>query len=192
VIDVKYDSTSNKSYFRNGTMSEQNIQQTFIILKPDALVKSVSGNIITRLSETHLRIIASRVVKVSRELAETHYAHLKEKPFFNDLYDYFSGKIYGPEYERVIAFVYEGDDAVGRVRRIAGATNPNEADPISIRGAYGRINKNGVMENLIHCSDSVESAEKEIKLWMQPDDLIHDIYPTRTITAEGKTFRVWK
>jgi nucleoside-diphosphate kinase len=166
-------------------------EYTLIILKPDALVKSITGNIITRLSETHLRIIASRVVKVSRELAEKHYAHLIDRPFFNDLYEYFSGRVYGPEYERVLAFVYEGENAISLVRKIAGATNPFEADPTSIRGSYGRISRAGVMENVIHCSDSSESAEKEIKLWFQPDDLIHDLYPTRSISAEGKTFRVW-
>jgi nucleoside-diphosphate kinase len=166
-------------------------QFTLIILKPDALVKSLTGNILTRLSEARLRIVAAKIVKVSRELAEKHYAHLRDKPFFNDLYEYFSGKTYGPDYERVLVMIYEGLDAIGKVRKIAGATNPLEADPITIRGAYGRINKKGIMENVIHCSDSEESAEKEIKLWFKPDDLSEEIYPTRTETVAQYNLRVW-
>jgi nucleoside-diphosphate kinase len=167
-------------------------QFTLIILKPDALVKSLTGNILTRLSEARLRIVAAKIVKVSRELAEKHYAHLRDKPFFNDLYEYFSGKTYGPDYERVLVMIYEGLDAIGKVRKIAGATNPLEADPITIRGAYGRINKKGIMENVIHCSDSEESAEKEIKMWFKPDDLSEEIYPTRIETVAQYNLRVWK
>jgi nucleoside-diphosphate kinase len=156
-------------------------QYTLVILKPDALVKSLTGNILTRLSEARLRIIGAKVVRVSRKLAEQHYKHLKDEPFFNDLYEYFSGKAYGPEYERVLAFVYEGEDAISKVRKIAGATNPLEADPTTIRGAYGRINKKGIMENVIHCSDSEESAKEEIYLWFDPDEIIEEIYPTKKV-----------
>jgi nucleoside-diphosphate kinase len=166
-------------------------QYTLVILKPDALVKSLTGNILTRLSEARLRIIGAKVVKVSRELAERHYEHLKDEPFFNDLYEYFSGKAYSPEYERVLAFVYEGEDAISRVRKIAGATNPLEADPISIRGAYGRINKKGIMENVIHCSDSEESAKKEIYLWFDPDEIIHEIYPTKKVIKNSCEVIEW-
>ncbi len=166
-------------------------QYTLIILKPDALVKSLTGNILTRLSEARLRIIAAKVVKVSRELAEKHYSHLVDKPFFSDLYEYFSGKTYGKEYERVLAFVYEGEDAINRVRKIAGSTNPLEADPISIRGAYGRINKKNIMENVIHCSDSEQSAEKEIKLWFSPNEIIEEIYPTKIVIKNNFEVREW-
>lgn len=166
-------------------------QYTLVIIKPDALVKSLTGNILTRLSEARLRIIGAKVVKVTRELAEKHYSHLKDKPFFDDLYEYFSGKTYGPEYERVLAFVYEGEDAINRVRKIAGATNPLEADPITIRGAYGRVNKKGIMENVIHCSDSEESAEKEIKLWFRPDEIIENIYPTKIVYKDNYPVLEW-
>lgn len=166
-------------------------QYTLIILKPDALVKSLTGNILTRLSEARLRIIGAKVVKVSREMAELHYAHLRDKPFFDDLFEYFSGRVYGPEYERVLAFVYEGEEAIERVRRIAGATNPLEADPTTVRGAYGRISKKGIMENVIHCSDSEASAEKEIKLWFAPDEIIEEIYPTRVEIKNQWPVRVW-
>jgi nucleoside-diphosphate kinase len=166
-------------------------EHTLVIFKPDCIVKSLTGNIISRLSEAHLRIIGAKVVKVSRELAEAHYAHLVEKPFFNDIYDYFSGKEYGPDYERVIAFVYKGVDACGRVRRIVGATNPNEADPTTIRGAYGRCTKKGVIENVIHCSDSLESAEKEIKMWFSPDEIVEEIYPVKVAAVNAAERRVW-
>lgn len=166
-------------------------QYTLVIIKPDALVKSLTGNILTRLSEARLRIIGAKVAKVTRELAEKHYSHLKDKPFFDDLYEYFSGKTYGPEYERVLAFVYEGEDAINRVRKIAGATNPLEADPITIRGAYGRVNKKGIMENVIHCSDSEESAEKEIKLWFRPDEIIENIYPTKIVYKDNYPVLEW-
>jgi len=169
----------------------QKHQFTLIILKPDALVKSLTGNIISRLSEARLRIVAAKVTKVSLELAKKHYAHLADKPFFNDLYDYFSGKVYGGEYERVLAFVYEGEDAINRVRKIAGVTNPLEADPITIRGAYGRINKKGIMENVIHCSDSEQSAENEIKMWFQPDDISEEVYPSFLADMTGKKVRTW-
>lgn len=166
-------------------------QCTLVIIKPDALVKSLTGNILTRLSEARLRIIGAKVVKVTRELAEKHYAHLVDKPFFNDLYEYFSGKVYGPEYERVLAFVYKGEDAIERVRKITGATNPLEADLTTIRGAYGRINKRGIMENVIHCSDSEESAEKEIKLWFRPDEIVEPIYPTKVVYKNNYPVLEW-
>jgi len=166
-------------------------QYTLIILKPDALVKYLTGNILTHLLEARLRIVGAKVVKVSRELAERHYAHLKDEPFFDDLYGYFSGKAYGPEYERVLVFVSEGVDAISKVRRIAGATNPLEADPITIRGAYGRINKKGIMENVIHCSDSEESAKREIHLWFDPDEINEEIYPTKTVIKNNYEVTEW-
>jgi len=166
-------------------------QYTLVILKPDALVKSLTGNILSRLSEARLRIIGAKVVRVSRELAERHYKHLKDEPFFDDLYEYFSGKAYGRKYQRVLALVYEGEDAISRVRKIAGATNPLEADPTTIRGAYGRINKKGIMENVIHCSDSEESAKEEIYLWFDPDEIIQNIYPTKKVVRNKCEVREW-
>jgi len=173
------------------TEATKKLQYTLIIMKPDALVKSLTGNILARFLEARLRIIGAKVVKVSRELVEQHYAHLIDEPFFDDLYEYFSGKTYGPDYERVLVFVYEGEDTIAKVRRIAGATNPLEADPISIRGAYGRINKKGVMENVIHCSDSEESAKKEICLWVDPDEIIKEIYPTKKVIKNNYEVIEW-
>jgi nucleoside-diphosphate kinase len=169
----------------------KNIQQLLVLIKPDGLIKSLTGNILTKLSEAKLVIIGSKVVHVSRELASEHYGHLKTKPFFNELVEYIQGKIYGEPYNRVLAFVYRGEDAINRLRKIAGATNPEEADPISIRGAYGRITTKGVYENVIHCSSDPSEAEREIKLWFEPHEIVEDIFPTKEVTVEKIKKTVW-
>ena len=156
------------------------IQQTLVLIKPDGLKKSLTGNVLTRLSETKLDIAAAKIVKVSRELAESHYESLKDKPFFNDLIKYIMGEYHK---KKVMALVYWGEDAIDKVRKICGSTNPEEADPVSIRGAYGRITTKGVYENVIHASTNPEEAEREIKLWFEPDDIIIDMYPTKIVKA---------
>lgn len=168
-----------------------NVQQLLILIKPDGLKKSLTGNILTKLSEAKLVIIGSKVVHVSRELAEEHYKHLKGKPFFEELIQYIQGNIHGEPYSRVLALVYQGEDAIQKLRRLAGATNPEEADPISIRGAYGRITTKGVYENVIHCSSDPAEAEREIKLWFEPKELVASIYPTKKITVEKCETTVW-
>ena len=100
-------------------------QQTLVLIKPDGLKKSLTGNVLTRLSETKLDIVAAKIVKVSRELAEKHYAALKDKPFFGDLIKYIMGEYHK---KKVMALVYWGEDAIQKVRDICGATNPEEAD----------------------------------------------------------------
>ncbi|HTT07684.1 MAG TPA: nucleoside-diphosphate kinase [Gammaproteobacteria bacterium] len=166
-------------------------EYTLVIVKPDGIKKSLTGNILTKLAEARLMIIGAKVTQVSRELAENHYRHLKDKPFFNDVIEYLQGKSYGRNYERVIALVYQGPDAIARVRRLAGATNPEEADPVSIRGSYGRITTRGIYENVIHASSDPKEAEREIKLWFKPDEIIGSIYPTKKITAEPQEVLVW-
>jgi len=163
------------------------VQQTLVLIKPDGLKKSLTGNVLTRLSETKLDIVASRIVKVPRELAEEHYKQLKDKPFFDDLLKYLMGEYHK---KKVMALVYWGDDAIQKVREICGATNPEEADPVSIRGAYGRITTKGVYENVIHASTNEQEAEREIKLWFQPDEVIVDLYPTKTLKKAVEK-RVW-
>ncbi len=165
-------------------------EAVLVLIKPDALQKSLTGNILSRISSTDLEIIGAKVVKVSRELAEAHYAHLKDKPFFEDVIDYICGNQHGKH--KVIALVYYGENAVSQLRTLAGATNPEEADPTTIRGAYGRITTKGVYENVIHVSDSVESAEREIKMWFSPDELIVDLYPSRTMVEGTRVIRIWE
>ncbi|MGB2601018.1 MAG: nucleoside-diphosphate kinase [Candidatus Omnitrophota bacterium] len=160
------------------------LDQTLVLIKPDGLKKSLTGNILTRLSETKLDIVGARIVRVSRELAAEHYRALKDKPFFEDLLKYIMGEYHK---KKVMALVYWGDDAISKVRALCGETNPEEADAVSIRGAYGRITTAGVYENAIHASANLEDAEREIKLWFQPDEIIVDIYPVTKVTAKTET-----
>ena len=168
---------------------EDKIEQTLILIKPDGLKKSLTGNILTKLSETRLIIIGSKMMKVSKDLAEEHYKSLKGKPFFDDLIVYIQGKYH--DCERVMALVYQGKNAITLVRSIAGATNPEEAEPTSIRGAYGRITTKGVYENVIHASSSPEDAEREIKLWFQPEEIVVGLYPTVKTTKKNIQILEW-
>jgi nucleoside-diphosphate kinase len=165
------------------------IEQTLVLIKPDGLKKSLTGNILTRLSEAHLEIAGARVVHVSQELAEEHYRELKDKPFFKEIIDYIMGKYH--EQKRVMALVYHGEDAIQKVRGICGATNPEEADPRSIRGAYGRITTSGVFENAIHASANPEEAEREIKLWFEPEEIVYRIYPVEEAELKNVKRLVW-
>ncbi len=164
------------------------VEQTLVLIKPDGLKKSLTGNILTRLSETRLDIVAAKISRVSRELAEAHYRHMREQPFFEELIKYIMGEYHK---RKVLAMVYWGEDAIKKVRDMAGATNPEEADPVSIRGAYGRITTKGVYENVIHTSKNLEEAEKEIKLWFKPEEIIVDLYPTRWEERERVKEQVW-
>lgn len=110
--------------------------------------------------------------------------------FFEDLVKYIQGKVH--DRRKVMAMVYWGDDAISKVRDISGKTNPEEAEPTTIRGAYGRITTTGVYENVIHASANEEEAEREIKLWFQPNEIIVDIYPTKVIKEKEVEKRVWE
>ncbi len=161
-------------------------QNCLVLIKPDGLVKSLTGNIITTLSETKLKIIGAKMVSVKRELAEKHYPTLKQdKPeIYEDVLKYIMGEYHT---KRVLALVYNGEDAINKIRVLAGSTNPEKADPVSIRGKYGRINSmTKVLENVMHASDSEENAKREIQLWFAPEELTEQIYPVKkeTITTE--------
>ena len=160
-------------------------ESTLIIVKPDGLQKSLTGNILTRLSETKLVIIGCKIKTVSRELAESHYQHLKDKPFFGEIVQYLMGEFHT---KRVLALVYYGDDAIQKVRAVCGATNPEEAEPGTIRGSFGRITTKGIYENVIHASSDSKDAEREIKLWFDPDEIVFDdLFPTKeTIIPQQK------
>jgi nucleoside-diphosphate kinase len=175
-------------------------QQCLVLIKPDGLVKSLTGNIISILSETKGKIIGSKVVKVSRELAEAHYSELMQRlvdkhgekkgsNIFEEILNYVQGKYHT---DRVMALVYEGENIISKIRELAGSTNPEEASPVSIRGKYGRINsKTQVLENVMHVSDSEENAKKEIQLWFEPGELTNIIYPVKEekVSMDKK---VWK
>ena len=164
-------------------------QQTLILIKPDGLVKSLTGNILTRLSETKLEIVAAKIVSVSPELAKEHYQHLQDQPFFEELITYLQGELHARK--KVMAMVYWGEDAISKVRALAGATNPEEAEPTSIRGAYGRITSKGVYENVVHASSNEPEAEREIKLWFKPQEIILDAYPTKVVKKDNVEELVW-
>src|SRR3989338_6829161 len=166
------------------------LQQSLVIIKPDGIVKSRTGNIRTALSETKLKIVGAKMMKVPKELAEEHYKELKEKKphVFDSAIKYITG---GFHTDRVLALVYHGEDAIEKIRKVCGSTNPEDADPISIRGRYGRINsKTGVFENVVHASDSKENAEREIKLWFSPSELAEKIYPVKTEKKDAEVL-VW-
>ena len=148
------------------------IERTLILIKPDGLLKSLTGNIITRLSEAKLKIIGAKIVQVNQELAEQHYNKLKKEKgetVFQEVLKYIQGHYHT---NRVFAMVYEGHDAIKKVRAIAGATNPEKADPTTIRGQYGRIHsQTNVFENVIHASENNDEAKREISLWFKKEEL---------------------
>ncbi len=161
-----------------------------VLIKPDGLVKSITGNIINELSVTKLKIIAAKIVSVKRELAEKHYAELKEKKpeIFEEVLKYIQGEYHT---NRVLAMVYYGEDAINKIRATAGITHPENAEPTTIRGRYGRINsQTQVLENCMHASDSSKNAEREIKLWFSPEEIVKDLYPTETKTKKCEV-KVW-
>jgi len=164
-------------------------QATLILIKPDGLKKSLTGNILTRLSETKLEIVAAKIVRVSEELAREHYKHLKDKPFFEELIQYIRGELH--DRKKVMALIYWGEQAIIKCRELAGSTNPEEAEATTIRGSYGRITTSGVYENVIHVSANEPEAEREIKLWFQPDEIIVNLYPGKEILEKEKKIKAW-
>jgi len=164
-------------------------QASLVLIKPDGIAKNLTGNVISRLTECGLEIIASKVVKVSKGLAEEHYKQLKGQPFFDQLIDFIQGKYH--KKNKVFALIYYGEDAISKIRKIAGATNPEEAEFYTIRGAYGRITTKGLFENVIHASSDAKEAEREIKLWFDPDEIIIDLYPTEKVNAAEEK-AIWK
>ena len=130
------------------------MQETLVLIKPDAVKRQLSGEILSRYERKGLVIKALKLLQVPRELAEEHYAEHKEKPFFGELVDFITSG-------RVLAFVLAGKNAVTSVRTINGATNPVDATPGSIRGDYALT----MDSNVVHASDSVDSAAREIHLW---------------------------
>ncbi|MDD5774762.1 MAG: nucleoside-diphosphate kinase [Candidatus Omnitrophica bacterium] len=165
------------------------MQSVLILIKPDGLKKSLTGNILTRLSETKLEIVAAKMVRVTDTLAQEHYCHLKDKPFFPELIEYLKGELH--DRKKVMALVYWGRDAIKKCREMAGATNPEEADPTSIRGSYGRITTKGLYENVIHVSSNEDEAKREIRLWFSPDEIIVDLYPVKNEVKKEVHIKSW-
>jgi nucleoside-diphosphate kinase len=180
-------------------MNDKQLEQTLVLIKPDALKNSITGFIFSQLSEFHTgaRFAAAKVVNVSRFLAEEHYAEHKGKPFFEPLLEYITGKIHYPETDkwkrRVIAIVYQGEGVMERLRALAGPTNPHKAREekpgciralgtvVPLKDASGK-DIGSRMDNLIHTSANAADAEREIKLWFVPHDIppLMRAYPTET------------
>jgi nucleoside-diphosphate kinase len=130
------------------------VERTLILVKPDAFERGLTGEVIARFERKELRLVAIKLMQAHEELATTHYAEHTEKPFFGELVSFITR---GP----LVAAVVEGTNAVGAARQVIGATDPIEAGAGSIRGEFATE----VTFNLVHGSDSRESAEREIELW---------------------------
>lgn len=136
-------------------------ERTFLLLKPDAVQRSIAGEIISRFEKKGLKLVGLKMLSVSRELAEEHYAEHKGKGFFEPTVSYIMSS-------PVVAMVWEGPEAVALCRTMMGATNPKNADPGSIRGSYAV----DISRNVIHGSDSLESAAREIALYFKPEEIL--------------------
>lgn len=137
------------------------MEQTLVILKPDALERRLLGRIVARFEDKGLKIVAMKMVRVSRELAERHYGEHEGKPFYEPLLAFITSA-------PVVPMVLEGPGAVAAVRAMLGPTHGAEAAPGTVRGDFGLSNRH----NLVHGSDSSESAEREIALFFQPGELL--------------------
>jgi nucleoside-diphosphate kinase len=137
------------------------VERTLILIKPDATERALSGEILSRIERRGFRVAAGKLLRVSRDLGERHYAEHREKPFFGELVEFITS---APTW----ALVVEGEGAIAVMRTTIGATNPADAEPGSIRGDLATSMPN----NLVHGSDSPESAEREIALWFSDDELV--------------------
>jgi len=149
-------------------------QATLVIIKPDAIKRGLAGAALSYLEPLGLELIGAKAVRVSRALAEEHYMHIQEKPFFEETVAHLRGELHGVA--AVLALVYFGERAIERVRQATGATNPEKAEPMTIRGALGRNLSTGLMENVIHASSDPVEAEREVRLWFKPEELLRNPY----------------
>lgn len=138
-------------------------ERTLVLIKPDGVQRLLAGRILARYEERGLRIVGLKLMAVDRELAERHYAVHRAKPFFTGLVEFITS---GP----LVAAVLEGPNAIGVVRAMNGATRPHEAAPGTIRGDFAVE----TAQNLVHASDSAETAETEIELWFPGGDGLLD------------------
>jgi len=130
------------------------VERTLVLIKPDAVERGLAGDILARFERRGLAIRDARLVQVDRDLAERHYAEHAEKPFFGELVEFITSA-------PTLALALEGEGAIATVRRTMGATNPADSEPGSIRGDLAL----SMPDNLVHGSDSPESAERELELW---------------------------
>lgn len=137
------------------------MEKTFIMVKPDGVQRGLIGDIVRRFEQKGFKLVGAKLMQISEQLAEQHYAEHKERPFFGELVEFITS---GP----VFAMVWEGEDVINISRTMIGATKPEEATPGSIRGDYAVT----VGKNIIHGSDSAASAEREINLFFTKEELL--------------------
>jgi nucleoside-diphosphate kinase len=137
------------------------VERTLVLIKPDALQRGLAGEIVARLERRGLTLRGVKLVRVGRELAEEHYAEHREKPFFGELVEFITSA-------PTLALVAEGESGISVVRTTMGATNPTDAAPGTIRGDLALA----MPDNLVHGSDSADSAAREIELWFSADELV--------------------
>ena len=136
------------------------IERSFVMMKPDAVSRRLMGQILSRFEDKGLKIVALKLRQIDEDLAKEHYGEHSEKPFFNGLVEYITSS-------PALTMVIEGDDAISVIRKMVGATNPKEADVGTIRGDFGM----DTGRNIIHASDSPASAEREIGLFFNEDEI---------------------
>ncbi|PLT34873.1 nucleoside-diphosphate kinase [Bacillus sp. V5-8f] len=137
------------------------MEKTFLMVKPDGVQRSLIGEIVSRFEKKGFRLVGAKLMAISQELAEEHYGEHKERPFFGELVEFITS---GP----VFAMVWEGENVIATARQMMGATNPKDAAPATIRGDYAST----VGKNVIHGSDSPESAAREIGLFFTQEELV--------------------
>jgi nucleoside-diphosphate kinase len=137
------------------------VERTLILIKPDAVERRLVGEILRRIEQRGFGVRAAKLMRVSRDLGERHYAEHREKPFFDELVEFITSA-------STWALVVEGEGAIATTRKTIGATNPAGAEPGSIRGDLATA----MPDNLVHGSDSAESAQREIALWFTDDELV--------------------
>lgn len=137
------------------------MEKTFLMVKPDGVQRNIIGDIVSRFEQKGYKLVAAKLMMVTEDLAKEHYAEHKDKPFFGELVDFITS---GP----VFAMIWEGENVITTARTMMGATNPQEAGPGTIRGDYGVT----VGKNIIHGSDSPESAKREISLFFKEDEIL--------------------
>ncbi|MFC2948311.1 nucleoside-diphosphate kinase [Virgibacillus sediminis] len=137
------------------------MEKTFLMIKPDGVQRNLIGGIVARFEAKGFKLVGAKLMTISDELAEKHYGEHKDKPFFGELVDFITS---GP----VFAMVWEGEDVILTARAMMGKTNPKEAASGTVRGDYGLT----VGKNIIHGSDSAESAEREIGLFFDREEIL--------------------
>lgn len=148
-------------------------ERCLVLIKPDALEKRLTGMIVDRLERLELDIVAAKALCVSEDLIRQHYAHLAGKPFLESVVRYMMGDYNHIANHKIIAFVFQGEGAVGKIRMALGATNPDNAAPWTIRGNFGKFDKAAdIVYNCVHASDNAANAEQEIALWFKPHEIL--------------------